>query len=152
MPLYAPDESNARILRAIHIEKPSNRFEQIITNKVAFGLYGGESALSSRYNLKIVGKYYYRYNTLSYKQDLVQQKDLYSSAGDVYANITYYLKNKKNIIIEQGTLSTSAPYTRLTQGYANLQAEQDARRQAAADLAEQLILKLIYFSKARLGE
>lgn len=145
-PLYAPDKPIVNILKTIHIKAPTTRFEQIITNKLAFNLYGGEKSLNQKYNLKISGNYYYRYNNLSYKQDTIQQRDLYSMAGDVYASVNYVLTDNNGKIIQQGELSTSAPYTRLTQGYANLQAEQDARSQAAIDLAEQLTLKLIYLA------
>lgn len=150
MPLYAPHKLITKNLRTIYVTKSKNEFEQMVTNQIDLNLYGGSTPLAKKYNLTINATYYYRYNNLSYKYSLTDN-DMYSTAGAVYANLTYTLQNTKGKTIEKGHLSTSTPYVRLSQGYANLQAQKDACRQAATDLAEQLILRLVSSSQKRLG-
>ena len=149
-PLYAPHKTISKNLRTIHIEEPKTEFEQVITNQLSLNLYGGLAQLDQKYKLSIDATYYYRYNNLSYKSSLTAS-DMYSTAGAVYANLTYILHNSKGKFIAKGHLSTSTPYVRLAQGYANLQAQKDACHQAATDLAEQLTLKLVSCTKKRLG-
>jgi len=64
------------------------------------------------------------------------------SAGTVRARASYVLRDAQGNVVVKGQRSMSAPFDRPRQEYANLSAEEDAKRRALEELANQIALVL----------
>jgi len=64
------------------------------------------------------------------------------SAGTVRARASYVLRDGQGKVVAKGQRSMSAPFDRPRQEYANLQAEEDAKRRALEELAQQIVFAL----------
>jgi len=64
------------------------------------------------------------------------------SAGTVRTQASYILRDEQDNVFAKGKRLMSAPFDRPRQEYANLRAEEDAKRRALEELAEQLALAI----------
>jgi len=66
------------------------------------------------------------------------------SSGTVRAQVSYILRDLGDNILAKGQRSMTAPFDRPRQEYANLQAEEDAKRRALEELAQQIALTIAH--------
>lgn len=129
-------------LSGIVIDQPNDRFNQMVRNRLIFLLNGGGGEPSvATYQLSLGTGYYVR---SAVQLDIGDTTDRTgrASAGAVVGNSTYVLKDMENKPLARRTRSVSASFDRPRQEYANLQAEEDAKKRAAEELAEQIFLSL----------
>lgn len=129
-------------LAQIAIDAPNDRFSQMVRNRLIFLLYGGASNPSTTsYRLSLNTSFYIR---SAVQVDIGDTTDRTgrASTGTVVAQSNYVLtdKNGKPLVTRVRTISSS--FDRPRQEYANLQAEENAKKLAADELAEQLLLSL----------
>ncbi|WP_425338836.1 LPS assembly lipoprotein LptE [Bartonella tamiae] len=129
-------------LSAIIIDEPTNRFNQLVRNRLIFLLnQGAGEAQMPKYQLTLGTSYSIR---SAVQLDIGDTTDRTgrASAGTVVGNSTYVLRDMDNKPVARGRRSVSASFDRPRQEYANLQAEQDGQKRAAEELAEQIFLSL----------
>ena len=119
-------------LSGVIIDAPTDRFNQLVRNRLIFLLNGGAGEPSApTYQLSLGTSYSVR---TAVQMDIGDSTDRTgrASAGAVDGHSTYVLKD----------MTVSASFDRPRQEYANLQAEEDAKKRAAEELAEQIFLSL----------
>jgi len=137
------DQDMRSQLAGIIIAPPSNRNEQILRNRLIY-LLGNSTKpqeniasyqLEVRVTVAVID---------AVRIDIGDRTDRTgrASAGTVRANASYRLlgQDGSQIANKRRTISTS--FDRPRQEYANLQAEEDAKRRALEELAEQIYLSL----------
>lgn len=151
-PLYRGDSNGAAQmnvspsirskLSGVVIDAPTDRFNQLVRNRLIFLLNGGAGEPSApTYQLSLGTSFSIR---TAVQMDIGDTTDRTgrASAGAVDGRSTYVLKDMKNNPLARRTRTVSASFDRPRQEYANLQAEEDAKKRAAAELAEQIFLSL----------
>ena len=129
-------------LSGVVIDAPTDRFNQLVRNRLIFLLNGGAGEPSApTYQLSLGTSYNIR---TAVQMDIGDTTDRTgrASAGAVDGRSTYVLKDMKNNPLARRTRTVSASFDRPRQEYANLQAEEDAKKRAAEELAEQIFLSL----------
>ncbi|WP_336276664.1 LPS assembly lipoprotein LptE [Bartonella sp. CB178] len=127
-------------LASIIIDEPSDRFGQMVRNHLLFLLYGSGSKPSSpAYRLALQASVFTR-NSVQIEFD--RYREGRPSLGTVTGKASYTLQDMKNVTISQGMGTVSVSFERLDQEYATLQAEEDAQRRAAEEVAERILLSL----------
>lgn len=129
-------------LSGVVIDEPTDRFNQLVRNRLIFLLTGGGGEPSApTYQLSLGTSYNIR---TAVQMDIGDSTDRTgrASAGAVDGRSTYILKNMQNQPLIKRTRTVSASFDRPRQEYANLQAEEDAKKRAAEELAEQIFLSL----------
>ncbi|WP_297322540.1 LPS assembly lipoprotein LptE [uncultured Bartonella sp.] len=129
-------------LSGVVIDQPTDRFNQLVRNRLIFLLNGGAGEPSApTYQLSLGTSYNVR---TAVQMDIGDSTDRTgrASAGAVDGRATYILKNMENQPLVKRTRSVSASFDRPRQEYANLQAEENAKKRAAGELAEQIFLSL----------
>ena len=129
-------------LSGVVIDAPTDRFNQLVRNRLIFLLNGGAGEPSApTYQLSLGTSYNIR---TAVQMDIGDSTDRTgrASAGAVDGRSAYVLKDMKNKPVAKRTRTVSASFDRPRQEYANLQAEEDAKKRAAEELAEQIFLSL----------
>lgn len=129
-------------MAGIVIDAPSDRYNQMVRNRLIFLLQGGKNDTSnSLYQLSLNSGYSVR---AAVQVDIGDTTDKTgrASAGSVAGTANYLLKDASNKLIAKRTRSVSASFDRPRQEYANLQAEEDAKKRSAEELAEQIFLSI----------
>jgi len=131
-------------LAAISIANPRDRYTQILRNRLVYLINNeakrGDEAIAP-YQLEL------RVNVAVMAAVRIDIGDRTvrtgrASAGTVRATASYRLVDDKNTQIASKRRAVSASFDRPRQEYANLQAEEDAKRRALEELAEQIYLSL----------
>ncbi|EJF97777.1 hypothetical protein ME9_00156 [Bartonella taylorii 8TBB] len=129
-------------LASIVVAEPSDRFGQMVRNHLLFLLYGnGRKPSTPAYQLVLQTSTFTR-NSVQIEVDRDRKREGRPSVGTVMGKVSYILQDMKNVLIAETTVSMSASFERLRQEYATLQAEQDAQKRVAEELAEQILLLL----------
>lgn len=129
-------------LASIIVEEPSDRFGQMVRNHLLFLLYGnGRKPSTPAYQLALQTSAFTR-ESVRIEMDHDRKREGRPSVGTVMGKVSYLLKDMKNDLIAETTVSMSASFERLRQEYATLQAEEDAQKRVAEELAEQILLLL----------
>ncbi|WP_273723103.1 LPS assembly lipoprotein LptE [Bartonella sp. AU18XJBT] len=132
----------AQKLASIVVEEPSDRFGQMVRNHLLFLLYGkGGKPFLPTYRLALQISVLTR-ESMQIEVDLEKKRKGRPSVGTVMSKASYTLQDMKNISVAQGTAMMNASFERLRQEYATMQAEEDAKKRAAEELAEQIFLLL----------
>lgn len=129
-------------LSGIVIDAPSDRFNQIVRNRLIFLLNGGAGEPThATYQLTLNASYLVR---AAVQMDIGDTTDRTgrASAGSISGQAKYVLKDMDNKQVAKRTRTASASFDRPRQEYANLQAEENAEKRAAEELAEQVFLSL----------
>ncbi|WP_407965420.1 hypothetical protein [Bartonella sp. C271] len=127
---------------AIVIEEPSDHFSQMVRNHLLFLLYGrGGKPSMPIYQLSLQTSVFTR-TSFEIDSDLEEDGIGYPSVGTIVSKASYILKNMKNELIAKGTGTMSASFDRLRQEYATVQAEKNAQKRVAEELAERIFMLL----------
>ncbi|WP_375609429.1 MULTISPECIES: hypothetical protein [unclassified Bartonella] len=132
----------AQKLASIVVEEPSDRFGQMVRNHLLFLLYGngGKSSLPA-YRLALQTSVFTR-ESMQIEVDYDRKREGRPSVGTVMSRASYTLQDMKNMPVAKGTAMMNASFERLRQEYATMQAEEDAKKRVAEELAEQIFLLL----------
>ncbi|WP_273754930.1 LPS assembly lipoprotein LptE [Bartonella sp. MM73XJBT.G] len=132
----------AQKLSSIVVEEPSDRFGQIVRNHLLFLLYGkGGKPSQPAYQLALQISFLTR-KSMQIDVDFEKKRKGRPSVGTVMSKASYTLKDMKNRPVAKGTAIMNASFERLRQEYATMQAEEDAKKRVAEELAEQIFLLL----------
>ncbi|EJF87701.1 LPS assembly lipoprotein LptE [Bartonella rattimassiliensis] len=142
----APSEPNssglAAKLASIVVEEPADHFGQIVRNHLLFLLYGNDSKPSApAYRLTLQISVFTR-ESMQIEVDFKKKRKGRPSVGTVMSRASYTLQDMKNAFVAKGTATLNASFDRLRQEYATMQAEEDAKKRVAEELAEQIFLLL----------
>ncbi|WP_375648167.1 LPS assembly lipoprotein LptE [Bartonella sp. MU70NMGDW] len=129
-------------LASIVVEEPSDRFGQMVRNHLLFLLYGngGKPSLPA-YRLALQISVSTR-ESMQIEVDFEKKRKGRPSVGTVMSRASYTLQDMKNTLVAKGTAMMNASFDRLRQEYATMQAEEDAKKRVAEELAEQIFLLL----------
>ncbi|PIT69090.1 LPS assembly lipoprotein LptE [Bartonella tribocorum] len=132
----------AQKLASIVVEEPSDRFGQMVRNHLLFLLYGkgGKPSLPA-YRLALQISVFTR-ESMQIEVDFEKKRKGRPSVGTVMSKASYTLQDMKNMPVAKGTAMMNASFERLRQEYATMQAEEDAKKRVAEELAEQIFLLL----------
>lgn len=130
-------------LSGIVIEQPTDRFNQMVRNRLIFLLNGGGGEPSTPTYQLALGTGVSVRSAVQLDIGDTTDRTGRASAGTVDGRSTYVLKDMENKPLAKRTRSVSASFDRPRQEYANLQAEEDAKKRAANELAEQIFLSLV---------
>ncbi|WP_375617830.1 MULTISPECIES: hypothetical protein [unclassified Bartonella] len=132
----------AQKLASIVVEEPSDCFGQMVRNHLLFLLYGngGKPSLPA-YRLALQISVFTR-ESMQIEVDFEKKRKGRPSVGTVMSRASYTLQDMKNTLVAKGTAMMNASFERLRQEYATLQAEEDAKKRVAEELAEQIFLLL----------
>ncbi|WP_208435382.1 LPS assembly lipoprotein LptE [Bartonella phoceensis] len=129
-------------LASIIIAEPSDRFGQMVRNHLLFLLYeNGSQPNDPAYQLTLQTSLFIR-NSVQIEVDLDRKREGRPSVGTVVGKVSYTLQDMKNTPVGSGMGTVSASFERLRQEYATMQAEEDAKKRVAEELAEQILLLL----------
>ncbi|WP_375677392.1 hypothetical protein [Bartonella sp. AS69XJJH] len=129
-------------LASIVVEEPSDRFGQMVRNHLLFLLYGnGAKPSLPAYQLALQISVFTR-ESMQVEIDFEKKRKGRPSVGTVMSKASYTLQDMKNTLVAKGTAMMNASFERLRQEYATLQAEEDAKKRVAEELAEQIFLLL----------
>ncbi|WP_375641871.1 MULTISPECIES: hypothetical protein [unclassified Bartonella] len=129
-------------LASIVVEEPSDRFGQMVRNHLLFLLYGnGAKPSLPAYRLALQISVSTR-ESMQIEVDFEKKRKGRPSVGTVMSKASYTLQDMKNTLVAKGTAMMNASFERLRQEYATLQAEEDAKKRVAEELAEQIFLLL----------
>ncbi|WP_375615784.1 MULTISPECIES: LPS assembly lipoprotein LptE [unclassified Bartonella] len=132
----------AQKLASIVVEEPSDRFGQMVRNHLLFLLYGnGAKPSLPAYQLALQISVFTR-ESMQIEVDFEKKRKGRPSVGTVMSRASYTLQDMKNTLVAKGTAMMNASFERLRQEYATLQAEEDAKKRVAEELAEQIFLLL----------
>lgn len=130
-------------LSGIVIEQPTDRFNQMVRNRLIFLLNGGGGEPSTPTYQLALGTGVSVRSAVQLDIGDTTDRTGRASAGTVDGRSTYVLKDMENKPLAKRTRGVSASFDRPRQEYANLQAEEDAKKRAANELAEQIFLSLV---------
>lgn len=130
-------------LSSIAIDSPNDHMTQLVRNRLIFLLSGGAGqSAAPAYQLAL--------NVRSYVQAAVRvdigdrtERAGRASAGTVTATSNYVLKDNDGKPLVARKRSITSSFDRPRQEYANLEAEEDAKKRAAEELAERIFLSLV---------
>ncbi|EJF80518.1 LPS assembly lipoprotein LptE [Bartonella doshiae] len=126
-------------LASIIIEEPVDRFGQMVRNHLLFLLNGkGIKPSAPAYQLALETSVMTR-NSVHIEMGH-ESKRIRPTMGTVVGEASYRLRDMKNVPIAQGMGTIRASFERLHQEYATLQAEEDAKKRVAEELAEQIFM------------
>ncbi|WP_039760730.1 LPS assembly lipoprotein LptE [Bartonella queenslandensis] len=130
----------AQKLASIVVEEPSDRFGQMVRNHLLFLLYGnGGNPSLPAYRLALQTSVLIR-ESMQIEVDFEKKRKGRPSVGTVMSKASYTLQDMKNMPVAKGTAIMNASFERLRQEYATMQAEEDAKKRVAEELAEQIFL------------
>ncbi len=123
-------------LSQVSVSEVDSRTAQQVRNHLIFLLQGGRDAVNTRYEARI--------RVRAVNKELAAIKDVRDfTAGSVTVSVSYDLIDKTtNTRVAGGSRTSSAPYDRTNQNFANSRAVRDAQNRAARDVAEQLRLAI----------
>jgi len=129
-------------LSSIAIDSPADHMTQMVRNRLIYLLSGGAGQPASpAYQLTLnVNSYVRRAVRVNIGNDT--DREGRASAGTVIATSNYVLKDIQGKLLLKRNRSITSSFDRPRQEYANLQAEQDAKKRAAEELAERIFLSL----------
>ncbi|WP_019222893.1 LPS assembly lipoprotein LptE [Bartonella rattaustraliani] len=129
-------------LTSIIVTEPEDRFGQMVRNHLLFLLYGdGRKPSAPAYQLVLQTSFFTR-TSVRIEFDRSRKKEGRDSVGTVVGTASYILQDMKNVPVAKGTRTLRASFERLRQEYATMQAEEDAQKRVAEELAEQLFMLL----------
>ncbi|GAA4657587.1 LPS assembly lipoprotein LptE [Bartonella pachyuromydis] len=129
-------------LASVVVSEPSDRFGQMVRNHLLFLLYGnGRKPSTPVYQLALKTSMFTR-KSVQIEVDRDRKREGRPSIGTVVGKVSYVLQDMKNVLIAESTVSMSASFERLRQEYATVQAEENARKRVAEELAEEIMLLL----------
>ncbi|MBB5074224.1 LPS-assembly lipoprotein [Bartonella callosciuri] len=129
-------------LASIIVAEPSDRFGQMMRNHLLFLLYrNGSKPSAPAYQLVLQTSMFTR-NSVQIEVGQDRKREGRSSVGTVVGSASYILQDMKNIPVGKGMGTVRASFERLRQEYATMQAEEDAQKRVAEELAEQILLLL----------
>ncbi|WP_212112739.1 LPS assembly lipoprotein LptE [Bartonella queenslandensis] len=132
----------AQKLASIVVEEPSDRFGQMVRNHLLFLLYGnGGNPSLPAYRLALQTSVFIK-ESMQIEVDFEKKRKGRPSVGTVMSKASYTLQDMKNMPVAKGTAIMNASFERLRQEYATMQAEEDAKKRVAEELAEQIFLLL----------
>ncbi|AQX21946.1 LPS-assembly lipoprotein [Bartonella sp. CDC_skunk] len=129
---------------AIVIEEPSDHFSQMVRNHLLFLLYGhGGKPSVPLYQLSLQTSVFTR---TSFEIDIDNDQEGdgrgHPSVGTIVSRASYLLKTMNNELIAKGAGTIRASFDRLRQEYATVQAEKNAQKRVAEELAERIFMLL----------
>lgn len=138
-PLYSDgyaSQSPGGALSQVSVSDVDTRTGQQVRNHLIFLLQGGRDAVDTRYEARI--------RVRAINKEFAAIKDVRDfTAGSVTVAVSYDLIDKTtNTRVGGGSRTSSAPYDRTNQNYANSRAVRDAQNRAARDVAEQIRLAI----------
>ncbi|WP_224407967.1 LPS assembly lipoprotein LptE [Afifella sp. IM 167] len=140
-PLYAPTPTGQSVqaeLRAVDVEPPASRAEQVFRNVLLFGIDDAVPA-PNRYRLTYA-------MSLSSGSVGIETVTGVPTAYQITATLSYRLTDiESSKTVTDGTIATVASYDRSSQVFANIRAERDAEDRAATTLAGILKSRLAAF-------
>jgi|GEM_PF-297844 len=131
-------------LASIAIDEPkqNDHFNQLVRNKLIFLLSNGAGeATSPQYHLTLNTSYNIEEAMAMDVGDNTEREGR-ASSGTVVAYSNYQLKDDNNKLVQTRRRSVSSTFDRPRQEYANLMAEEDAKKRAAEELAQSVYLSL----------
>ncbi|WP_273759209.1 LPS assembly lipoprotein LptE [Bartonella sp. ML70XJBT.G] len=129
-------------LASVVVAEPSDRFGQMVRNHLLFLLYGnGRKPSTPTYQLVLKTSMFTR-KSVQIEVDRDRKREGRPSVGTVVGKVSYVLQDMKNVLLAESTVSMSASFERLRQEYATIQAEENARKRVAEELAEEIMLLL----------
>ncbi|AMG85335.1 hypothetical protein X471_00855 [Bartonella bacilliformis str. Heidi Mejia] len=129
-------------LAMIVVDEPSDRFSQMVRNHLLFLMHGGGGKPATpKYQLSLYTSVMTR-TSLPVESDPRTGRTWRFSVGTVVGRASYSLKDMKDNVIAQGKGTLRASFDRPHQEYATLQAEKDAEKRVATELAEQIFMRL----------
>lgn len=139
-------ESLRNQLALIAIDMPNDRFSQIVRNRLIYLLAGGAGEPASpRYHLALNAGYNVQQAVQVNVGDGTEREGR-ASSGTVIASADYVLRRPdakgQDAVVQRRKRSVTSSFDRPRQEYANLQAEEDAKKRAAEELAESIYLSL----------
>jgi len=126
---------------SIEIDEAKDRNTQILRNRLIFLMADSGTQSEKSYQLSLVAKT----QTIATVQiDVGDRTDRTGrpSAGTVRAQADYVLRDRQGNMVAKGRRSMTAPFDRPRQEYANLRAEEDAKKRALEELAAQIFFAL----------
>ncbi|MDD9330008.1 MAG: hypothetical protein PV354_06215 [Bartonella sp.] len=130
---------------AIVIEEASDHFSQMVRNHLLFLLYGhgGKPSSIPLYQLSLQTSVFTR-TSFEIDIDNDQEGDVrgHPSVGTIVSKASYLLKTMNNELIAKGAGTMRASFDRLRQEYATVQAEKNAQKRVAEELAERIFMLL----------
>jgi len=128
-------------LASIAIDAPKGHFDQIVRNRLIFLLSNGAGEPAApRYQLTLNSGYMIKEAVQMNVGDGTEREGR-ASSGIVVAFANYQLKDG-NQLVQARRRSVTSSFDRPRQEYANLEAEEDAKKRAAEELAQSIYLSL----------
>lgn len=129
-------------LATIVVEEPSDYFGQILRNRLLFLLYGNGSTPSvPTYQLSLQTSVLTNATVhIETMPDIDRERR--PSMGLVTSQASYTLKDMKQVVVAKGKGAVNTSFEMLRQEYATMQAEKNAQKRAAEELAEQIFMML----------
>ncbi|WP_336287497.1 LPS assembly lipoprotein LptE [Bartonella sp. CB60] len=130
-------------LASIVVEEPSDRFGQMVRNHLLFLLYGnGRSKPAAPAYRLILKTSASTRESMKIEVDRAKKSIGRYSMGTIVSMAVYTLQDMKNAPVAKGSGFANVSFERLRQEYATLQAEKDAQKRAATELAERIFMSL----------
>lgn len=131
-------------LRAIAIDPPRDRVEQVLRNELAFLFRGdGGRVVDPRYRLRLI-------TTVARNTLAVELEEDLPSAIFLNVTATFILSEvEPERTLLTGTARAGASYDFSSQRFANVRAERDAETRAAETVAEQINARIASYFAAR---
>ncbi|WP_455480619.1 LPS assembly lipoprotein LptE [Bartonella sp. B12(2025)] len=129
-------------LASIIVEEPSDRFGQMVRNRLLFLLYGnGSKPSASAYQLALQTSTFTK-ESMQIEVGLDKNGSGRNSVGTVVSKAFYVLRDMKDTPVAKGMRTVNVSFERPRQEYATTQAEENAQKRAAEELAEQIFMLL----------
>lgn len=137
-PVYGPGSdggSVATTLRSIAIDPVDSRVAQEVRNKLIFHLTGGGEVVEPRYQMKL------RVTSSQSALGISREGSAPVYSMTVAASYTLIEKSTGNIVQRQ-TARGTASYDQFSQNFANIRAQRDAENRAAAQVADEIRIRV----------
>jgi len=137
-PVYGPGAAGgsvAKTLRSIDIEPADTRVAQEVRNKLIFQLAGGAAVVDPQYRMKL--------RTTTAESALGITREGSAPVYSVTVTVSYTLiENSTGEIVMRETSRGTASYDQYSQNFANIRAKLDAENRAAAQVADEIRIRV----------
>lgn len=141
-PVYKSDNGVAAVFSSVALSQPTDRFTQIIDNKLADLLHNPGAGTNYEYKLKVIGHYNYRTNLIG-SDRMNPDASAQAISGVIEAKADYVLETNSGRKLASGVVYSTISYDRLEQEYANLKARERSSIRVGEDLAQQIYMNLV---------
>jgi len=147
-PLYRSENTGMVALEdrlsTISLDEAKDRDTQILRNQLIYLMKSGQTPPEMmQYQLSLTAT---TQTIATVRTDIGDKTDRTGrpSAGTIQAHADYVLRDREGKILTKGKRSMTAPFDRPRQEYANLRAEEDAKKRALEELAFQILSALAH--------